>query len=180
MSGHSKWAQIKHKKAATDAKKSKEFAKITHLITIAARKDGNPEANPGLREAIAKAREVNMPSDSIQKAIKRGTREFNEGAALEEVLYEAFGPGGTAILVESITDNKNRTLGEIRHIFSKYEVKLADAGSVLWAFSRDASGNWQAKHTIQLQEEDKEKLKNLLRELEDQENTQKITTNTVL
>ncbi len=179
MSGHSKWSQIKHQKAAGDAKKSKIFAKLSRLISIAAAKGKDPNANPALRDAIAKAKEANMPSDNIQKAIKRGTGELKEGGALEEVLYEVFGPAGCAILIEGITDNKNRTLAEVRHILSKHELQLAGVGSALWAFEK-INNEWKPKHTIEIYKEDREKLKLLLEELDELEDIQDITTNCLL
>ncbi len=134
MAGHSKWAQIKHKKARVDARRGKIFNKIIREITVAARLGGgNPEFNPRLRMAIEKAKEVNMPQDNIERAIKRGTGEL-EGVTYEQAIYEGYGPGGVAILVVALTDNKNRTTGEVRHIFSKYGGNLAGAGSVAWQF----------------------------------------------
>ncbi len=134
MAGHSKWAQIKHKKARVDARRGKIFNKIIREITVAARLGGgNPEFNPRLRMAIEKAKEVNMPQDNIDRAIKRGTGEL-EGVTYEQAIYEGYGPGGVAILVVALTDNKNRTTGEVRHIFSKYGGNLAGAGSVAWQF----------------------------------------------
>ena len=134
MAGHSKWAQIKHKKAKVDARKGKMFNKIIREITVAARLGGgNPEFNPRLRMAIEKAKEINMPQDNIERAIKRGTGEL-EGVTYEQAIYEGYGPGGVAILVVALTDNKNRTTGEVRHIFSKYGGNLAGAGSVAWQF----------------------------------------------
>ena len=159
MSGHSKWAQIKHQKGTADAKKSKVFAKLAHAISIAGHNGKDPVTNPSLREAISKAKEMNMPSDNIQKAIKRGTGE-KKGGALEEVLYEFFGPGGCAVLVKGITDNRNRTLGEIRHILSKHELQLAGSGSCLWAFEKTSEG-FNPKHTLEISKNDQEKLKNL-------------------
>lgn len=179
MSGHSKWSQIKHQKAASDAKKSHLFSKISRLITVAAKKGKNPDMNPTLRDAISKAREINMPSENIERAIRRGTGELKEGESLEEVIYEVFGPGGCAILIEGITDNKNRTLGEVRHILSKHELQLAGAGSCLWTFEKTATG-WQPKHTLEISKEDQEKLKALFEELEGQEDVQEITTNCLL
>ena len=175
MSGHSKWAQIKHQKGATDAKKSKIFGKLSHLIALAARKGGDPSENAALRDAIAKAKAENMPSDNIQKAIKRGTGEL-KGGGLEEVLYEVFGPGGCAILIEGITDNKNRTLGEVRHILAKHGLQLAGTGSALWAFEKTASG-WQPKHSLEISKQDQEKLKTLFEEIDELEDVQDITTN---
>jgi len=134
MSGHSKWAQIKYKKAITDAKKSKIFSKLAALITIATReKSGDPNMNPKLRLAVEKARAMNMPMGNIERAIKRGTGEIEAGN-LEELLLEAYGPGGKAILISAITDNKNRTLAEIKHILNEYGGKLASSGSVRWMF----------------------------------------------
>ncbi len=179
MSGHSKWSQIKHQKAAGDAKKSKAFAKIARSISIAARNGKDPAMNSVLRDAIAKAKEINMPSENIQKAVKRGTGELKEGGALEEVLYEIFGPGGCAILVEGITDNKNRTLAEVRHILSEHGLQLAGAGSCAWAFNRTNEG-WQSKHTVEISKEDQEKIKSLLEEIDELEDIQDITTNCLL
>lgn len=134
MSGHSKWAQIKHKKAITDAKKSKIFSKLAALITIAAReKGGDASMNPKLRLAVEKARAMNMPMGNIERAIKRGTGEIEAGN-LEELLLEAYGPGGKAILISAITDNKNRALAEIKHILNEYGGKFASSGSVRWMF----------------------------------------------
>jgi len=136
MSGHSKWSQIKHKKAKTDAARGKAFSKVTRLITVAARQGGgNPETNASLRIAIQKAREMNMPQENIEKAIKRGTGEL-EGVNYEEVIYEGYAPGGVAVMVEATTDNRNRTTAEIRHIFSRRGGTLAESGSVSWIFER--------------------------------------------
>jgi YebC/PmpR family DNA-binding regulatory protein len=136
MSGHSHWAGIKHKKGLEDAKRAKVFAKLARVIIVAAReKGGNMDMNPGLRLAVEKARAGNMPSDNIERAIKRGT---GEGAqeALEGFLYEAFAPGGAAVLVEGITDNKNRSLNEVRKIITSQGGRMADPGSVQWMFDR--------------------------------------------
>jgi len=134
MSGHSKWASIKHKKAATDAKRGKLFTKLIKEITVSARSGGgNPEANPRLRLAVSKAKEANMPKDNIEKAIKKGTGEL-PGVVYEEVTYEGYGAQGVAILVEVLTDNKNRAAAEIRNIFAKKGANMAGAGSVLWQF----------------------------------------------
>lgn len=136
MSGHSHWAGIKHKKGIEDAKRAKVFAKLARVITIATReKGGNPDMNPSLRLAVEKARAANMPSDNIERAIKRGTGG-EEGSALEGFCYEAFAPGGVAILIEGITDNKNRTLSEIRKILSTHGGRMAEQGSVQWMFDR--------------------------------------------
>src|SRR3974390_3270582 len=135
MSGHSKWATIKHKKAALDAKRGKSSTRIIKEITIAARHGGDPDANPRLRTAITAAKAVSMPADNIKKAIMRGTGEL-EGGQIEEVMFEGYGPGGAAVLVMVATDNRNRTVSEIRHMFSKNGGNLGEQGSVAWMFER--------------------------------------------
>jgi len=136
MSGHSHWATIKHKKGATDAKRGKLWSKLSRAIIIAARHGGgDPETNLKLRYAIGKAREVSMPKDNIERAVKRGTGE-TEGIQFEELSYEGYGPGGVAILVEVLTDNRNRTNGEIRKIFDRTGGKMGSAGNVAFLFER--------------------------------------------
>jgi YebC/PmpR family DNA-binding regulatory protein len=135
MSGHSKWATIKHKKAATDAKRGKAFTRLIKEITIAARNGGDPDGNPRLRTAILAAKNVSMPSDNIKKAIMRGTGEL-EGGQIEEVMFEGYGPGGAAVLVNVATDNRNRTVADIRHAFSKNGGNMGEQGSVAWMFER--------------------------------------------
>ncbi|MGD9210723.1 MAG: YebC/PmpR family DNA-binding transcriptional regulator [Desulfobacteraceae bacterium] len=137
MSGHNKWSTIKHKKGAADAKRGKIFTKLIKEITVAARmgNSGDPDANPRLRSAILAARTENMPKDNIERAIKKGTGEL-EGVSYEECNYEGYGPGGAAILVESLTDNKNRAVAEIRHIFNKYGGNMGENGCVAWIFTK--------------------------------------------
>jgi YebC/PmpR family DNA-binding regulatory protein len=136
MSGHSKWATIKHKKAATDAKRGKTFTRIIKEIMIAARSGGgDPDANPRLRKAISDAKNVSMPADNIKRAVMRGTGEL-EGGQIDEVTFEGYGPGGAAVLVQVATDNRNRTVSEIRHVFSKNGGNLGEVGSVAWMFER--------------------------------------------
>src|SRR5438128_12489768 len=135
MSGHSKWATIKHKKAALDAKRGKSFTRIIKEIMIAARTGGDPDGNPRLRTAILAAKAVSMPSDNIKKAITRGTGEL-EGGQIDEVMFEGYGPGGAAVLVMVATDNRSRTVSEIRHMFSKNAGNLGEQGSVAWMFER--------------------------------------------
>lgn len=135
MSGHSKWANIKHRKESVDKKRGKIFSTMAKMIAIAARNGGDPIMNPGLRLAIEKAKSVNMPNDNIERAIKKGTGEDKEGQ-LEEVLYEAFGPNGIPLIIEAITDNKNRTLSELRHILLQYNGRMGEAGSVKWMFGQ--------------------------------------------
>jgi len=134
MSGHSKWSSIKHKKGATDAKRGKIFSKLNKEITVAARTGGgDPSGNPRLRTAILAAKSENMPKDNIERAIKKGTGEL-EGVNYEESIYEGYGPGGAAVLIESVTDNKNRAVADIRHIFSKCGGNLGENGCVSWIF----------------------------------------------
>jgi YebC/PmpR family DNA-binding regulatory protein len=136
MSGHSKWATIKHKKAATDAKRGKAFTKIIRELTIAARSGGgDPDSNPRLRTAIAAAKNENMPNDNIERAILRGTGGL-EGEQLEEAMFEGYGPGGVGMLVAVVTSNRNRTVGEIRHLMSKNGGNMAESGAVGWMFQR--------------------------------------------
>ncbi|MEW6671251.1 MAG: YebC/PmpR family DNA-binding transcriptional regulator [Thermodesulfobacteriota bacterium] len=136
MSGHSKWASIKHKKGAADARRGKVFTKLIKEITVAARMGGgDPNGNPRLRSAILAAKSENMPKDNIERAIKKGTGEL-EGVSYEESVYEGYGPGGAAVMVESLTDNKNRAVAEIRHIFSKNGGSLGENGCVAWMFKK--------------------------------------------
>src|SRR5271167_2828610 len=135
MSGHSKWATIKHKKGALDAKRGKIFTRLIKEISIAAKSGGDPEKNPRLRTAVAAAKAENMPADNIKRAIQRGTGEL-PGVSYEEITFEGYGPGGVAILVEVSTDNRNRTVSEIRHCFSKNGGNLGEVGSVAWMFER--------------------------------------------
>jgi YebC/PmpR family DNA-binding regulatory protein len=136
MSGHSKWSSIKHKKAATDSKRGKIFTKLIKEITVAARMGGGDDsANPRLRSAIIAAKTVNMPKDNIERAIKKGTGDL-EGVHYEESIYEGYGPGGAAVLVESLTDNKNRTVAGIRSIFGKNGGSLGESGCVAWMFAK--------------------------------------------
>ena len=135
MSGHSKWHTIKHKKAALDSKRGKVFTRLIKEIVIAARNGGDPAANARLRTAIVAAKSLSMPADNIARAVKRGTGEL-EGATIEEVMYEGYGPGGVAVLVAAATDNRNRTVSDIRNIFSKQGGNMGEPGSVAWMFKR--------------------------------------------
>ena len=136
MSGHSKWSQIKHKKAITDAKKGKLFSKLSNQISIAARQKGkDPETNPQLKMLVEKARSFNMPNENIERAIKKGAGEL-EGAKMDELTIEAYGPGGVALIIEAITDNKNRIVSEIKYILTQHGGKMADEGSVNWLFEK--------------------------------------------
>jgi YebC/PmpR family DNA-binding regulatory protein len=135
MSGHSKWATIKHKKAATDAKRGKAFTRLIKEIMIASRTGGDPDMNPRLRTAITAAKAVSMPAENIKRAILRGTGEL-EGGQIDEITFEGYGPGGAAVLVSVATDNRNRTVADIRHLFSKNGGNLGEQGSVSWMFER--------------------------------------------
>ena len=136
MAGHSKWANIRHRKGAQDQKRGKIFTKIIKEITISARlAGGDPNANPRLRKAISNAKSNNMPSDKIERAIKKGTGEL-DGVIYEEITYEGFGPGGVAIMMDVITDNKNRSVADIRHLLAKYKGNLGESGSVSWVFDK--------------------------------------------
>jgi YebC/PmpR family DNA-binding regulatory protein len=137
MSGHSKWSSIKHRKAATDAKRGQQFTKLARGITVAAREGGgDPAGNPALATAIQKAREASMPKENIQRAVDRGTGAGNDGANYEHVIYEGYGPAGVAVLVEALTDNRNRASAEIRHAFSTHGGGLGEPGSVAWNFEK--------------------------------------------
>ena len=144
MSGHSKWATIKHKKAATDAKRGKTFTRIIKEITIAARSGGDPDGNPRLRSAVLAAKAASMPSDNIKKAIMRGTGEI-EGGQIDEVMFEGYGPGGAAVLVNVATDNRNRTVSELRHAFRRTAATWASRAAWLGCSSARARSSWPAK-----------------------------------
>lgn len=136
MSGHSKWSSIKHKKGAADAKRGKIFTKLIKEITVAARMGGgDPDGNPRLRTAIAAAKAENMPKENIERAVKKGTGEL-EGVSYEETSYEGYGPGGVAVLIECLTDNKNRTVADVKHFFERYGGNLGEPGCVAWMFEK--------------------------------------------
>ena len=143
MSGHSKWATTKHKKAAIDAKRGKIFTKIGKEITVAARLGGgDPDGNPRLRTAVVNAKSVSMPADNIKRAIQKGTGEL-PGVAYEEITYEGYGPNGVAIIIEVMTDNRNRTVSEIRHTFEKVGKGLGETGCVAWMFHKKGISSWR-------------------------------------
>ena len=199
MSGHSKWAGIKHKKALVDAKKGKLFSKLIREVTVAAKTGGGKlDANPALRHAVEKAKAANMPSDNIDRAIKRASEAAEN---LEELLIEAYGPEGAAILIEAITDSRNRTVSEVKKILKDHKAKWADQGSVLWAFAQNADqrrttqadgevgadlrrnfissgeSNWYSKFPQQISEEGKQKLEQLIEALDDHDDVQAVITN---
>ena len=176
MSGHNKWAQIKHKKAITDSKRSKVFSKIVRFIATEARLSGGKDS-PGLRSAIEKAKKVNMPAENIERAIKKASEP---GAQMDAITYEAYGPGGVGIIIETLTDSKNRTAQEIKHILSENNTTLAGIGSVVWAFEKEISPEgliWKPTTTIPLSEIDLELLEKLVEELEENDDVQEVYTN---
>ncbi len=144
MSGHSKWSTIKHKKAATDARRGQLFTKIAREIIVAARGGADPETNFRLRLAIQTGKDANMPNDNIDRAIAKGSGADSDGAELEEITYEGYGPGGTAIMVQALTDNRNRTASDVRQMFSRSGGNLAESGAVSWGFSNSGVINVQA------------------------------------
>lgn len=176
MSGHSKWSKIKHQKATTDARRGKIFSKMAKMIAVAAKKGGDPNMNPTLRLTIEQAKSVNMPNDNIERAIKKGTGENKEGQ-LEEITYEAYGPNGTPLIIETITDNKNRTLAEIKHILSNHNSKLAVTGSVKYLFNKQRD-EWIAKYSTDITDEKlKEQLEKLFNALDEHEDVKEIYSN---
>ena len=181
MSGHSHWHSIKYMKTAADAKKGKIFSKISRQISIAAKeKGGDPNANPSLRTAVEKAKEYNMPKDSIERAIQKGTGQL-PGEKLESIVLEAYGLAGIAIIIEGITDNRNRTIGEIRQILSQNNGKLVGGGGVQWLFERKIKGpgvlGWKAKQEIEVAKKDKEDCQKLFEALDENEAVQEIYSN---
>jgi YebC/PmpR family DNA-binding regulatory protein len=163
MSGHNKWSKIKHKKAIEDAKKSKEFSRHAQLITLASREAKGDTSSAVLQAVIKRAKAVNMPGANIERAVKRGTEKGAD--TLEEVCYEAYGPGGIALIISGLTDNKNRTFAEVRHVLTKYSASPAAQGAALWAFEKTDDG-WKPKTKTSVVDEDKEKLLALKEELE--------------
>ena len=177
MSGHSKWSKVKHQKKVTDAKKGQVASKMARLITLAAKeKGGDPDTNPKLRMAIEQAKRLNVPKENIERAIKRGTGEF-EGAKMEEVFYEAYGPAGIALIIQGITDNKNRTLAQIKNILSRFNGKLTEAGSVKYLFDRK-NEDWTPKYPLEITDQKtKEHLEKLFETLDENEDIQEIYSN---
>ena len=174
MSGHSHWAGIKHKKEITDQKRGKVFSKLLSLISAAAKDEPNPDFNPRLRTAVTKAKDAGVPADNIERAIKRASEQA-EG--LEELTFEAYGPGGAAILIEAISNNRNRAVQEVKTILRDRGGKWAETGSVQWAFEKK-DGEWTAKFPQELGDaEERAKLASLLEALEDNDDVQNVYTN---
>jgi len=174
MSGHNKWSKIKHKKAIDDAKKSREFSKFARLISLESKKVTGNTSAPGLRSAILRAKSANMPSQNIERAIKKGVEK--DATSLEEVVYEAYGPGGSALIIHGLTDNKNRTTAEIKHLLLQHSSSLAEAGTASWAFEKKEDC-WIPKTTMQLEEKDGAQLSSLTKTLKAHDDVQEIFTN---
>lgn len=173
MAGHSKWAQIKHKKASTDQKRGQLFSKLLNAIAVSARGNPDPAFNPRLRAAIEKAKENQVPQENIERAIKKASEAKN----LEEIIIEAYGPEKTAIIIEGITDNKNRSINEIRALLNENGAKIAEQGSVLWLFEKK-NNEWQSKFKQTISKEGEQKLAILIEKLRERGDVLKTTTNT--
>ncbi|MDE2213113.1 MAG: YebC/PmpR family DNA-binding transcriptional regulator [Patescibacteria group bacterium] len=173
MAGHSKWAKVKHQKAVTDVRKSKIFSKLVRFIAVEAKKAKGDRSAPGLRAAIEKARAANMPSENIDRAIEKAS---GTGADIETVMYEAYGPGGAALIIEGYTDNRNRTGQEIKHLLSQQGGTLATPGAAMWAFTR-SEGKLQPTATVDLSEADLEALAQLVDALEEHDDVSEVYTN---
>ena len=173
MSGHNKWSKIKNKKAVTDARKSKVFGKIVRLLTVEAKKAKGDISSPWLKTAIEKAKEVNMPRDIIERAIEKAKTDTS---VMEPITYEAYGPGGTALIIEVLTDNRNKAAAEARHILSKNGYELAAMGAATWAFEKIREG-WSPKVTVPISDGDGSKLETLINDLEENDDVQDVYTN---
>ena len=173
MSGHNKYSKIKHIKAKTDAQKSKVFTKFGRLITVEAKKANGNLSSPGLKAVIERAREANMPNETIDRAIKKAT---DTSAVMEAVTYESYGPGGSALIIEALTDNRNRTAQEVKALLSSHGFELAAMGSATWAFSKSHEG-WTPTTSIPISPEDGAKLEALIEELEENDDVQEVFTN---
>lgn len=175
MSGHSKWSQIKRQKSATDAAKSRVFSRYARLIALESKKANGVLRAPGLSVAIARAKAANMPKDNIERAIAKGTSK--ESGNLEQVVYEAYGPGGVAILIDALTDNKNRTTQEVKHLLSLQKVDLAAPGAASWAFTKIGDAYVPHEPLIEISGADEERLFSILEALDEHEDVQRVFTN---
>lgn len=176
MSGHNRWSQIKHKKGITDAKKSKIFSKLVKYISVEARLSGGKDS-PGLRSAIEKAKKVNMPKEIIERAVKKATYS---NVSMENIMYEAYGPGGVGVIIETLTDNKNRTAQDVKHILVENGTALAGIGSVVWAFQKEISPEglvWIPQTTTSPTDEELVLLEKLVDDLENNDDVQDVFTN---
>ena len=172
MSGHNKWSQIKNQKGVADKKRGQLFSKLLKAISAAAKTESNTDFNPRLRSAMEKAKENNVPQENIERAISKASEEKN----LEDLTVEAYGPEGAALIIEAITDNRNRTISEIKHILSENGAKIANPGTVLWAFEKK-DGEWKPKFPQQISDKNKKKLSDLIAALEEHDDVQNITAN---
>lgn len=172
MSGHNKWSQIKNQKGAADKKRGLLFSKLLKAIAIAAKGDPNPQFNPRLRSAIDQAKKANVPLDTIDRAVSKASEE----KSLEDVVVEAYGPEGVALIIEGITDNTNRTIAEIKHLLTEHQAKIANPGSVLWSFEKK-DGAWQAKFPQAISDAAKAQVAELVEVLNDHDDVQLVTTN---
>lgn len=175
MSGHSKWSQIKRKKAVTDQKRAKQFTKLLSLISAAAKTEPNPDFNPRLRTAVEKAKEASVPQENIERAIKKAKDDLTE-----EVIIEAYGPEGTAFIIKALTNNKNRTVPEVKKLLSDLGAKFAEQGSVRWSFTVDQEGEWEPTFMQPISKEAREKVLEIMESLDDNEDISDIYTNAFL
>lgn len=175
MSGHNKWSQIKNQKGVADKKRGQLFSKLLKAISIAAKTEANPQFNPRLRSAIEKAKESNVPQDNIERAVSKASEEKD----LEDVVVEAYGPEGVALIIEAITDNTNRTISELKHLLTENNAKIANPGSVLWSFEKSVAG-WKAKFPQAISETAKQQVAALVDALEEHDDVQNVITNSSL
>ncbi len=176
MSGHNKWSQIKHKKEITDGKKSKIFSKLVKFISVEAKLSGGKDS-PGLRSAIEKAKKVNMPKDIIERAVKKAS---DSNVTMENIMYEAYGPGGVGIIIETLTDSRNRTAQDVKHILAENNTAFAGIGSVAWAFKKEISPEglvWTPTTTVEVSDEDLVLLEKIVEDLENNDDVQDVFTN---
>jgi YebC/PmpR family DNA-binding regulatory protein len=171
MAGHSKWAKLKHSKGKTDAQKAKTFSKLVRFLTIEIKKAKGDRNAPGVRTAIEKAKAANMPSDNIERALAKGS---GDGAQMEDVVYEAYGPGGCALIIEAVTDSRNRTSQELKHLLSLHGGSLANPGAAMWAFQKSAEGKYEPLSPIELSDEDAQKMAELSDALEEHDDINEV------
>ncbi|HWB33812.1 MAG TPA: YebC/PmpR family DNA-binding transcriptional regulator [Candidatus Paceibacterota bacterium] len=173
MAGHSKWAKLKHVKGKSDAQKAKTFSKLVRFISIEAKKAKGDRTAPGVRTAIEKARAANMPADNIERALEKASAT----GELEQVVYEAYGPGGCALIIEGYTDSRNRTNQELKHLLSQHGGSIANPGAAMWAFSKNAEGKLEPISPIELSDEDAQKMAELSDALEEHDDVSEVYTN---
>ena len=174
MAGHSKWAKLKHKKGISDAKKSALFGKLLRFVSVEAKKAKGDRTAPGVRAAVEKARAANVPAENIERALAKAA---GEGAELEAVTYEAYGPGGTALVIEAYTNNRNRTVQELKHLLGEHGGTLANPGAAVWAFAKNAEGTLEPTTPIELSDEDAQKMAALSDALEEHDDVSEVYTN---